>query len=275
MVRVTRRLAVSLVLAAGTFSSMATGPAWGAPPANDEAANATVISSLPFSGTADTTEATIGPGDVTGSAACGLSTPFPKSVFYQYTPSTDQVVRVDVSQSSYSAGVGVFAGDACVTTFPFSGTFSAHAGQPYLIAVVDIGDGTGGTLRLAVSVLEPPGEPTIALPRHAKLAHGGAAVSVSVRYSCDGGFPAVLGVQLTQRHGRRVAQGFGYEFSPVCDGGCHRADVFVASSADEPGEAVPFKPGEAVATATLDQFADPFGAFSAQDGPQKIRLHKK
>jgi len=275
MVCVTRRLAVSLVLVAGTFSSMAT-TASGAPPANDEAANATVISSLPFSGTVDTTEATIGPEDVTGSAACGLSTPFPKSVFYQYTPSTDQVVRVDVSQSSYSAGVGVFAGGACVTTFAGFGTFSAIAGQSYRIAVVDIGaDGNGGTLRLAVAALEPPGEPTIALPRHAKLAQGGAAVSVSVRYSCEGGFPAFLGVQLTQRHGRRVAQGVGYEFSPFCDGECHRADVIVVSSADESGQAVPFKPGKAVATATLDQFADPFGALHAQDGPHKIQLRKK
>ncbi len=52
---------------------------WGAPPANDEAANATVISSLPFSATADTSEATIGPEDVTGSAACGFSTPFQRA----------------------------------------------------------------------------------------------------------------------------------------------------------------------------------------------------
>jgi hypothetical protein len=265
------RIRLIVVLLGATGVTAVAAPAAGAvaPPPNDASADATVVSALPFTDTLDTTEATIGPEDAAGSAACGLSAPLPKSVFYRYTAPVDQVVRIDVSQSTYAAAVGVLSGEpsACVTTFLGSGSLSAQAGRSYLIAVVDFGAGEGGTLRLSISVLVPPREPVVRLLGSGTVHRATHAVTVPVKYRCDGGPFALLGVQVTQRRGRRTAEGFGSEFSPLCDGMRHVAKVVLFTA---PGSV--FKPGRAVATATISQFVDPFGEFMSQDGPQPICL---
>ncbi|HEY6416052.1 MAG TPA: hypothetical protein VIX41_07430 [Acidimicrobiales bacterium] len=263
------RLIVALLGATGV-AAVAAPAAAAAPPPNDASENATVVSALPFTDTLDTTEATIGPGDAAGSAACGLSAPLPKSVFYRYTAPVDQVVSIDVSQSTYAAAVGVLTGEpsACVTTFLGIGSLSAEAGRSYLIAVVDFGPtGAGGTLRLSMSVLEPPREPVVRLLRSGTVGRETHTVIVPVKYRCDGGHPAFLGVQVTQRRGWRTAEGFGNEFFVLCDGTRHVANVALFSA---PGSV--FKPGRAVATARISQFAFPFGEFMSEDGPQPICL---
>jgi Bacterial Ig domain len=115
-----------------------------------------VIAALPFTDTLDTTEATIGPEDDAAAALCGLAPPYPKSVWYRYTPSSDQVVLIDTAGSSYSVAGGVGTDDFCVTTFLSSGGFWAQAGQTYWIAFVDSGAGTGGSLQLSIDINHPP-----------------------------------------------------------------------------------------------------------------------
>jgi hypothetical protein len=114
------------------------GSAWAQAPPNDTFEQATVISSLPFSQTLDTSEATTDPTDAEGASRCGLQVP-PAAVWYEYTPSADQTVLVSTSGSSYTTGVGVFTGSPGVL------------GQTYHIGVSDVGGGSGGTLNLSVS----------------------------------------------------------------------------------------------------------------------------
>jgi hypothetical protein len=156
-VHLMRRRRLLLALTAFAFLCLpAVAPAWAAPPANDARDNATVIGTLPFSGTVDTTEATIGLEDDVAAANCGLASPYPKSVWYRYTPASDHDVLIDTAGSNYPVGVGVGTGNSCVATFASAGGFSAQAGQTYFIAVVDIGAGAGGSLELSVDVNHAP-----------------------------------------------------------------------------------------------------------------------
>jgi hypothetical protein len=134
----------------------AVAPAWAAPPPNDTRDQATVIAALPFTETIDTSEATIGPDDDAAATTCGLPSPYPKSVWYRYTPATDHSLVIDTAGSGYSVGVGVGTGVTCVATFPGEGSFFAQADQTYFIAVVDIGAGAGGSLQLSVEINQAP-----------------------------------------------------------------------------------------------------------------------
>ena len=156
-VHLMRRRRLLLAVTAFAFLCLpAVAPARAVPPANDARDNAIVIGTLPFSGTVDTTEATIGPEDDAAAATCGLSTPYPKSVWYRYTPASDHAVVIDTAGSNYPVGVGVGTGGSCVTTFAGAVRFSAQAGETYFIAVVDIGAGAGGALELSLEINHAP-----------------------------------------------------------------------------------------------------------------------
>ncbi|MDQ1745249.1 MAG: hypothetical protein QOE23_3588, partial [Pseudonocardiales bacterium] len=99
--------AVAVVTAAGLLYSGS--PAWAAVPTNDTIAGATPISALPFTATLDTTQATTDADDASLNANCGAPAT-EASVWYTYTAPADGAVVIDVSQSSYSAGVIVATG---------------------------------------------------------------------------------------------------------------------------------------------------------------------
>ena len=71
------------------------------PPANDGFANAEVITSLPFTGTVDNTNATIEPGE---QSTCGS---LHRSVWYTFTPAENLAVRMDMS-GALPGGVGLY-----------------------------------------------------------------------------------------------------------------------------------------------------------------------
>jgi hypothetical protein len=77
-----------------------------APPSNDDFANATVITSLPFSGTVGITEATIESGEP-------IDDPYyqGRSVWYSFTPTADAVVRIDPAGSDWGAFLVVYRAD--------------------------------------------------------------------------------------------------------------------------------------------------------------------
>jgi len=124
-----RGLVTILVLLIGWMGSAAA-----APPSNDAIASATVITTLPFSDSLDTGDATADPAD----GGCGGSDDL-ATVWYTFTPVADMVVRVDTSGSSYSTGVNIFSGRPgnltlinCLFT---SVSFSAVAGTQYFFMV--------------------------------------------------------------------------------------------------------------------------------------------
>jgi hypothetical protein len=208
-------------------------PALAAPPTNDTIGGATVIGVLPFTASVDTTEATTDAADAEANTDCGAPAT-DASVWYDFTATADAVLLVDVSQSSYLAGVIVVTGapgsfilQACG---PDSVAFEAFAGETYHILAFDDqadGGGNGGTLEISVDVAPPPPEIDLTVdPIGHKTKSGSAIVSGTVTCSGTNVEFAFIDVQLQQRVGRFLINGFGsIDFS--CDGDTHEWSVQV------------------------------------------------
>jgi hypothetical protein len=215
-----RRFLISLVLGLALLGTLAAGSVWAQPP-NDTFANATVISSVPFSDTLDTTQATTDSNDAEVLAACGQAVPVAATVWYAFTPSTDQIVAIDSSGSTYTVGVGVVTGApgsfSAVTCFIGSGTFSAVAGQTYYIDVADISGGTGGTLNISITAPTPP-ELQLSVDRFGQFDPRTGVATVTGTATCTAGASGGIFVSLSQQVGRiATISGFG-SASLTCDG---------------------------------------------------------
>jgi hypothetical protein len=152
--RCTTVVLVTVALAAVTYAA----PALAAPPSNDTEAGAVVIDAVPFTHSADTSEATPdGPGFCTNNA----------SVFYRFTPTEDARVQIDLIGSDYDTTLGVYRRDAEGAVVPLkcnddrfgldSGVrFRARPSTTYYVIVgVCCGNGrTGGGGRLELNVSE-------------------------------------------------------------------------------------------------------------------------
>jgi hypothetical protein len=144
---------VTVALAAVTYA----GPALAAPPSNDTEAGAVVIDAVPFTHSADTSEATPdGPGFCSNNA----------SVFYRFTPTEDARVQIDLVGSDYDTTLGVYRRDAEGAVVPMkcnddrfgldSGVrFRARPGTTYYVIVGQCcGNGRTGGGRLELNVSE-------------------------------------------------------------------------------------------------------------------------
>jgi hypothetical protein len=218
--RLLRFLLVSLFVAVGFLGTVIAGPASAQAPGNDTFATATAIPSLPFSDSVNTTDATTDSDDTEVGAACGFSGGT-ATVWYAYTPPSDQTVFIDTSGSSYPAGVGVVTGApgsfTAVSCLPGSGTFSAVAGQTYYLDVADVSGGSGGTLNISVSVATPP-EVQLSVNRSGRFDPRSGAATVSGTVTCTAGASGELDLSLSQAVGR-VATISGFNFTELsCDG---------------------------------------------------------
>jgi Family of unknown function (DUF6299) len=216
-----RSLLISLICGVALFGTLAAGSAWAQPPSNETFATATVIPSVPFSDTLDATQATTDSDDAEVLAACGVSIPIAATVWYAYTPSTDQLVGVNTSGSTYSVGVGVVTGApgsfSAVSCFAGSGSFSAVAGQTYYMDVSDIGGGNGGTLNISVTALTPP-EVALSVDEFGRFDSNTGAATITGTITCTAGTGADIFVSVSQRVGRiATITGFGSTFV-ACDG---------------------------------------------------------
>jgi hypothetical protein len=199
--------------------------ALGAAPSNDGYAGRTVIGSLPFSDTVDTSMASTGGNDPKMNVEeCGAPAT-DASVWYQHTAATDSALIVDVSASSYSAGVIVatgnpVAGFSFVTCGPGAVVFFAAAGETYTILAFDDqidGGGNGGTLEITVDTAPPPPTLDITVDPVGQFNNDGSA-TVSGTVTCIGeAFDTFIEVDLRQRVGRLFISGFG-STSFSCDG---------------------------------------------------------
>lgn len=198
-------------------------PALAAAPSNDMLSGATPIST--GSNTVlDTTEATTDADDVEANASCGAPAT-DASVWYSFTPAVDGGVVVDVSSSSYSAGVLVTTGGpgslARVTCGPGAVTFNATAGTTYNILAFDDqfdGGGNGGTLNLSLEPVPPP--PTVAVSVTSGRVDRTGATTLTGTLTCtDAEFVIIFG-DLSQTVGRFTTIRGQFSFGPgsTCDG---------------------------------------------------------
>jgi hypothetical protein len=179
---------------------VAGGPAWAQAPPNDTFEQATQITSVPFSQTLDTSEATTDSTDAEALAACGIPVTGAATVWYEYTPSADQSLVVSTSGSTnYTTGVAVLTGSpgslSAVTCFAGIGTFSATASQTYHIVVADIGGGNGGTLNLSV---EAQGV-ELSVDRFGRFDPKTGVATVTGTLTCPDGFSGTVSGSLSQR----------------------------------------------------------------------------
>lgn len=216
------RASIVLTLAAiGTLVFAA--PAMAAAPSNDTYPGSIAITTIPFTASLDTTEATTDADDTAWNAQCGA--PFTDaSVWYSLTPSADSGFIVDVSQSDYSAGIAVMSGapgsfvvEACG---PGTIGFFGASGVTYSIVLFDDqldGSGVGGNLELFVDLAPPPPTVDVTVDPVGQFHNDGSA-TVTGTVTCTGdAFDTFIEVQLRQRIGRFVISGFGGT-SFVCDG---------------------------------------------------------
>jgi PKD domain len=153
------RIAVLILTVAGLGLGLP-GTALAASPTNDDFANATIISSLPFSDVADITTATTEAGEPTG--GCGLVPA--QTVWYSITPASNIAVQIDTAGSTFfdslfflyqqeGTGLGGLVSSTCPGQ---SGTFHLQAGTTYYIQAGSAGFSAGGTLHLNVRQIPPP-----------------------------------------------------------------------------------------------------------------------
>jgi hypothetical protein len=116
----------------------------GIPPANDDFAGATTVTSLPFTDTVDTLTATAELGDPAPS--CVYGSPLTQTIWYRYTATSDKYVEAGTDNTyRYDLVVAAYRGDtlanlrevACAQPYPPSNraAFHAVAGQTYYILV--------------------------------------------------------------------------------------------------------------------------------------------
>lgn len=124
-------------------------------PGNDDIANATVITALPFTDSLDTTDATTAPDDpqCEGNA---------HTVWYSFTPATDVSIApntfgsdYDTTLSAYTGSPGALTQIACNDDFLGLQSrirFDAAGGTTYFIMVGSFDETDGGDLVLSVGV---------------------------------------------------------------------------------------------------------------------------
>jgi hypothetical protein len=145
-------LAIALALALP-----AAAPVLAAAPANDDFANATLVSALPFSNSVEMSEATFEPGE----GPYGF--PPPHTVWYTLTPASNMLLRLDLSGSS-EGRVGATLYRVYFEGFDGLGVVASHgregfearleAGVTYYLQAVTFDAGV--TLVVVMSEVPPP-----------------------------------------------------------------------------------------------------------------------
>jgi hypothetical protein len=218
--RAAPRLATILALVVTILPGLA--PAALAQPSNDDIANATTFSALPFSdGPVDTTTATGAPDDP--NCATGPGSP---TVWYAFTPTSDVEVGIDTFGSDYDTTLSAYTGTpgnltqiACNDDAaggllpPPTGTlqsaivFEATGGVSYFIMVAAYGSGPGGTLFLHADVPPPPLEIDLTVDRFGSVNPNTGVATVRGTISCTSDADYLIFGELEQRIGRALLRG--------------------------------------------------------------------
>jgi len=120
-----------------------------APPPNDAFAARTTVAAIPYEDAQSTLEATVEPGEPV--SPCG---PAGKSVWYQFTPATDLVLRADTLGSDFDTILAVWTGGDLASLSPVACSddvinsqsivvFAAEAGATYVVQAGGYQDAAG------------------------------------------------------------------------------------------------------------------------------------
>jgi hypothetical protein len=213
------RSAVVVMMVVAAFAAVVQ-PAYAAPPANDTPSGATLISALPFSDVVTIDEATTDALDATLNAQCGAPAT-EGSVWYHFEATEDGTLVFDVSESSFTAGALVTAGEPAdenvVTCGPGAVSFEVTAGQTYFImAFSDTPGVTTGTLVVHAEAAQPVAVDVTVNPIGTFDPKTGSA-TISGSLQCSGAEFAFVAVDLSQSVGRFTILGSG-SIDAACTG---------------------------------------------------------
>jgi hypothetical protein len=192
-------------------------PSMAAPAAtNDDIANATVISSIPFTDNVDTTGAQADPSDPQDCYTTG-------SVWYTFTPSADIQLEANTFGSSYDTVLSVFSGaPGSLTSLDCNDdyyglasrvTLSAVAGTTYYFMAATCcgyGGSGGGDLVFSVNELPPPLEIDLTLNRSGSVSSKTGDATIGGTVTCNNDAYIDLYGDLTQSVGRLKISGSFY-----------------------------------------------------------------
>jgi hypothetical protein len=226
-----------------------------AAPPNDTFSGATPIGTPPFTTTEDTSQSTLDSADTAAGVACNAAGfQFSNSVWFSYTPTSNQVTQLGTSGTDYTTAIAVVtgspAGFSSVSCSLGGAVFSANAGTTYYIDIVEFGLGSGGTLNLSLNSLpDPIGQ--FAVDGSGTFDKSSGSATVTGTITCSGAFTFGSGQVSTDAHGRNAAIGSGGFFgAPVsgltCDGTPHHWSVTVTPASGQ------FKGGPVSATIDVD-----------------------
>lgn len=190
-----------------------------APPPNDDFGTATIIPSLPYTNTTNTTQATTAADDPT----CG-GLGRDRSVWYNFTATSDVVVRVNTTGSNYHTIIGIFRGPRGAFTSsvcandPVGGgetnvSLSVPAGVSVHIMIATPTGGTGGNLTVNVGVAPPPPpriELTMLIGSPLKFSSNRASVTGVAELSRTVTGTLCVHARLSQPFGLSITFGSGY-----------------------------------------------------------------
>lgn len=221
------RRSMVAVVSALLFGLTAAGPALAAAPANDDIGSPTVVAALPYGdGPYDTTEATIGSTDP--GFCYDPSVKDKATVWYSFTPGISDRYLADTFGSDYdttlyigtpdgSGGIDVIACNDDVGSLQSAVTWDGEAGTTYLLMVGTYpgAESGGGNLVFHLDVAPPP--PTIhvtVLKSGSFTPYGVATIRGTI--SCTNVQWREIDVTISQRVGRFVLRGGGYDFADDC-----------------------------------------------------------
>jgi hypothetical protein len=203
------------------------GAVLAAPPGNDDVGNATEITSLPFSDTVDTTDATTTPEEAALNDFCGAPE-MEHTVWYTATIDADGFALIDVTDSNYSAGIVVLEGSpgALMPVDCAAGTVAGAVEAGEQLYFMIFGDGlteeTSGSLQVEVRAAVPPPEIDVTIDQVAYVDRDGVAtLTGTVTCTADNDEGTVFDVSgfVNQRVGRGSVDGFFFaELELSCDG---------------------------------------------------------
>jgi hypothetical protein len=264
-------LALALVLA---FSLSGAPAAWAVVPPNNGFDNATVITSLPFSDSLDTTDATKANDDPDCSGAEDSHT-----VWYSFTPAADTDVSANTFGSDYDTTLSAYTGtrgalsqvacsDDSADSLQSAILFTASAGVTYHLMVASFDGASGGAMVLSVAVAPPPLRMRITIgPNGSVNADGVARIRGTLTCSRRAN-PVNLFGSLRQERRTSVTLGY-FDVAVRCSAGSQRWRARVV------GETGFYRDGRARATVAAT-FADELrGETTSVSGAGGVTLHRR
>jgi hypothetical protein len=242
----------SVLLVIGLLASSPSGVA-AAVPANDDVANATPITTLPFTTTVDLAEATIEAGEETQ-----ICYPSSHTRWFSYDVPAAEILTLDIAGSDPDVGMRVFyaydgyppvVGNCLSAQFP-SITLSAAPGLTLFLQVAsDVG--ATGLLHLESA---PPLVVTGTFDASGTIRPKAGIATFTGTISCNKPARGSMVVEIRQRQGRRTVQDYGY--SPEVDCGPTPVSVTLTTTNGllTAGSALALPTASAIVRSPIEQF---------------------